>query len=1369
MKKVEKPQLRAAPSPSAEEFSIIAKSPVATPLPGSEDIFRQLFDTAQVGLILLDGESFVITHANQSAGIMLNCPPAELPGKKLEEIVPLQATWVDRTSLQNLCEDIPLIIDDFSLSTSPEKTIHIHVTFSVHLVNQKRIIQCYLRDLSVQKQGEENLRLVENRYRNLFENSDLGMFESTPEGVLLRVNNAHAHMLGYDSPETELQSIHHVATDMYVHPENHARFVSHVLQHPGMAVFENEYRRKDGSIFIGLLKLQAIKNQSTGEITLAGYMEDITQHKLAENELKESEERYHHLFELESDALFLIDNTTGQILEANQAATNLYGYSRDELLKLHNMDLSAEPEKTRQATLSLATRVPLRFHLRKDGTILPVEINATQFTYNQRPTQLAAIRDISERLKAEAGLRESEERYRVISELTSDYAYSLLVSEDRHHTTEWVTPSFQQVTGYSAEEINTDSQFMSLVIPEDLDIYKAEINTLLSGQPTQSEYRIFHKDGSTLWLRSRSRPVWDEKKQRVVRYIGSVQNITRQKQAEIDLRHVNERFDLAVQAAQLGVWDWDIQNDHLVWDDQMYALYQINKENPVGPRETWLRHVHPDDAPRCDEATRLAISGEKKYAVQFRIFWPDGSIRHIQAYGGVVKNLEGKPLRLTGVNYDITQSLQAQEKLNELAVRLQRTQQVGHIGSWEINLQNQQIWASEEAFRIYGLDPTPQTLSLEKAQAAIDRADRPRLDQALSDLLAFGSSKPYDIIFGIHRANDDQSRTIHSMAEVIRDKKGQPTKVVGAIQDITEQKNQQEALNKEIEFSENMIKSLPGIFYLYDGVGHLVRWNGLSEITGYSNEMIAEMNFLDFYDKEDQDKVLQASTEVFRRGESSLEANLLTRNGQKIPFHFTGRKAVLEGKPYLIGIGIDISDRKKYELELEQERTRLKTLLQTIPDVILLKDMNSVYLACNNAFERQRGIKEADLIGKTDEDLVDPELASYYRKKDLEAISTNQPLLYEEWAVNRETGQPVLWETTKTPLKDADGNIVGVLAISRDKTLAFQAQEALKENEDNLRALLNTISESVFLLKTDGTILAANPTVAERLNTTVAELIGHCIYDFFPADIGSSRRMWYEQAVYTEKPITFEDIRNNRIIVHSISPILNDEGRVARLAVFAADITERKLAEEKILATLEEKEILLREIHHRVKNNLQAIIALIDMQIGQIQDAHILQFLEELKGQARTMSLIYEQLYQSDNLSRVKMTPYLQQLTSNILETFGAKRNIHLQLNAPISLDIAQALPCGLIINELFTNILKHAFPDGYQGQPNVSISLTQTEDTCNLTVADNGVGFSPNINWRTSPSQGLRLVNLWATHQLDGTLQTTSDAGVCTTITFNL
>lgn len=230
---------------------------------------------------------------------------------------------------------------------------------------------------------------------------------------------------------------------------------------------------------------------------------------------------------------------------------------------------------------------------------------------------------------------------------------------------------------------------------------------------------------------------------------------------------------------------------------------------------------------------------------------------------------------------------------------------------------------------------------------------------------------------------------------------------------------------------------------------------------------------------------------------------------------------------------------------------------------------------------------------------------------------------------------------------------------------------------------------------------------------------------------------------------------------------VEEKNAVAMVVDKVSAMIERKRAEEQIKKALAEKEVLLREVHHRVKNNLQAIIHLIEMKQERIDEERTRSFLRQLQEQARTMSLVYAQLYQSDHLARIGMATYLNNLAENIYEAFAYGRDIHIQVAADnILMDVETAMPCGLIVNELLTNAIKYAFPQGWQSG-HISVNLKMENDHFVLLVCDDGIGLPAGLDWQNSHSQGLKLVRLWATHQLGGQLDVISSPGASFRITF--
>jgi two-component sensor histidine kinase len=224
------------------------------------------------------------------------------------------------------------------------------------------------------------------------------------------------------------------------------------------------------------------------------------------------------------------------------------------------------------------------------------------------------------------------------------------------------------------------------------------------------------------------------------------------------------------------------------------------------------------------------------------------------------------------------------------------------------------------------------------------------------------------------------------------------------------------------------------------------------------------------------------------------------------------------------------------------------------------------------------------------------------------------------------------------------------------------------------------------------------------------------------------------------------------------------------------EIAERALAEEKIKASLEEKEVLLQEIHHRVKNNLQVVSSLLNLQSQYVEDKSALDMFQESQNRILSMALIHEKLYRSQDLSRVDLTEYIQTLAGDLVRSYRARSgpaNLRVQA-ADVFLSIEKAVPCGLIVNELVSNALKHAFPangdsstNGFDADNEIFIGLsTDTENRVTLIVADNGVGLPQDLDVGTSDSLGLRLVHTLVS-QLDGTLELRSENGAEFNLTF--
>ncbi|GAI89221.1 unnamed protein product, partial [marine sediment metagenome] len=217
---------------------------------------------------------------------------------------------------------------------------------------------------------------------------------------------------------------------------------------------------------------------------------------------------------------------------------------------------------------------------------------------------------------------------------------------------------------------------------------------------------------------------------------------------------------------------------------------------------------------------------------------------------------------------------------------------------------------------------------------------------------------------------------------------------------------------------------------------------------------------------------------------------------------------------------------------------------------------------------------------------------------------------------------------------------------------------------------------------------------------------------------------------------------NKKTVTKSrLFPIFDTANRLTNVVVMHEDITERKRAGDQIKASLKEKEVLLREIHHRVKNNLQIISSLLNLQSRYIKDKQVLHVFQESQDRIKSMVLIHKKLYQSKDLARIDFAEYVRSLIADLFRSYKADYGlITLKTNIDnVFLGIDTAIPCGLIINELISNSLKYAFPEGGQGEIRIELH-PEKEGKFTLIVSDSGVGFPKDLDFRNTESLGLQL-----------------------------
>jgi PAS domain S-box-containing protein len=398
------------------------------------------------------------------------------------------------------------------------------------------------------------------------------------------------------------------------------------------------------------------------------------------------------------------------------------------------------------------------------------------------------------------------------------------------------------------------------------------------------------------------------------------------------------------------------------------------------------------------------------------------------------------------------------------------------------------------------------------------------------------------------------------------------------------------------------------------------------------------------------------------------------------------------------------------------------------------------------------------------------------RERVLNAIYKEGRFTGEIWNKDNK-GRSFLTYLSATSLKDHSGNVIGAMGISRDITELKEAEEQLRKSEEKYRAIYDQAYIGIAQVDLEGNFLNTNQQLCSITGYSEEEFRSMNFQDItVPEDQKKSEGFREGLQKQNEERISFEKqyIHKNgsRIDMNVTVALVKDKsGEPAYFVTVFEDITERKRNEQELIRSLKEKEVLLREVHHRVKNNLQVISSILNLQSNFVEDPNTLQILRESQNRINSMSFIHESLYRKDEFDSIDLAQYVKDLTTNLLHSYHSSgTDIRLEHDLEnVELDLDQAIPCGLILNELVSNALKYAFPDRDRGLVHIGVEQEQNTDATTLVrirVQDDGVGLPEGYEVGASDSLGLQLVSSLL-EQIGGEIRLKRDNGTEYLITF--
>jgi len=606
---------------------------------------------------------------------------------------------------------------------------------------------------------------------------------------------------------------------------------------------------------------------------------------------------------------------------------------------------------------------------------------------------------------------------------------------------------------------------------------------------------------------------------------------------------------------------------------------------------------------------------------------------------------------------------------------------------------------------------------------------------------------------------------------VIRPGDTRAAEVYTVFEDITERKRAAQMLQESQQLLQDVIDGSPSPIFLKDSAGKFLTINtSLERMLGISREEIKGKTDYDIASPEVADYWRAHDSQVMETGEAiQIEEVADLADGHHI---FLANKFPLvnsNGQIYGVGaISHDITERKRMEAALLENEHRFRQHFTSLNDgfylsQILRDEMGRAcdyrYLEVNPAFEQVMGLSRDQIVGKRYKELSRADPVSGWLEIFSQVATTGVPANYcfysntycrhfETFAFRPAEDQFAVLVTDVTERKRAE------------------------ESKAALAAIVESSGDAIIGKTLDGTITSWNGGAQQIFGFRADEMVGQPVTCIIPSDLQGEEVTILERLRCGQSIAHYETVRLAKDGRHvpvslTISAIQNASGTIIGASKIARDITERKRAEERIAASLREKEVMLKEIHHRVKNNLQVISSLLNLQTNSLDDPALRGLFQDMRDRVRSMALVHEKLYQSESLASVDFAEYARSLIGFLSRAHSrpqTKVGLALDLKS-VSLPVERAVPCGLILNELLTNAFKHAFRGRAQGEITTTLDTGPHRRVC-LRVSDNGVGLPAGVNWRESSSLGLRLIHLLA-GQLDATVEVCAGGGTDFLITF--
>ncbi len=1123
-------------------------------------------------------------------------------------------------------------------------------------------------------------------------------------------------------------------------------------------------------------------------------LKSVKKNRLVTNDKKDyqSEKDYWRIFNEAHDSIIIFEPKEEVILDVNQRTCEIYGYKRSELIGMSLKKISkfvSRGEENIKKTVEKGTYKHFEtIHFCKDGSEILLEINASVIKHMGQKAILSINRDITERKKAEVELQKSEERFRRLAENSQDIIYSYKFVPTPGF--EYISPAVSKIAGYNPEDYYKDPKLgFSIIHPDE----KPKLQILLNGKLPKSPHitRWVHKNGSIVWIEDQFTPIYDSQGN-LLAIEGVARDITERKKKDEAISESERKLSTIIDNIP-GM-------TYRCLTDEFWTMKFISKgcKEITGYTQLDLLDnknlsyedlIYPDDREMVRREVLRSLDTKKQFELEYRVTKKDGSIRWVWERGvQIEENLGGIPL-LEGIIEDITEKKLALEALKEAHDIINKSPAIPFLWKneegWPVEYVSENVvdlfeYTAEEFMS--GKVSYSKSIHPEDLERVGNEVTRHSSEEGTDRF----SHEPYRIV-----TKAGKIKWVEDKTYIRRDENNNITHYQGIVEDITARRQIELAqLESEEKFSKIFNSSPSPMIISEIESGKVVDINkSFEKLILYSKQEIMGKSVFDlnlWANIEDRGKYIKKIKRD--KSVSNYEIKIRTKSGEIRNSLISGEIITIQNKPYLLTSGIDITERKRIEEALIESKKMLSHVLNTIPVRVFWKDLDGVYLGCDQLFARDAGRSNPEeVIGDNDYNMGWAEQAELYRSDDRLVIESGKPKINYEEPQTTPEGKIIWLRTSKIPLLDNTGNIYGVLGTYEDITERKLAEEALRESENKFRNVLENIQLIGLMLDKNGILTFANDFLLKLTGWKREEAIGKNWFDnFLPDKVREKvKKMFYETLdaevfpqSYQNEIITKEG--ELKLISWSNTIHVDNSNKTYAITSIGEDITERKKAEKKLrdshyqLRSLAERLQMIREeeraaVSREIHDDLGQVLTALKMDISSLQNKSNVEPSELTDRTGKMLELVNSSIQTVKRIATELRPGILDDLglfsaIEWLVEEFQNRTKINCQLDIEGEMDIIDdeiSIAVFRIFQETITNITRHS------NATQTIIKLFCSDKYLMLDVQDNGKGISAEELYgpRSLGILGMRE----RVHILRGEFEVSGDPGKGTRVTVKI